>query len=156
MADFEDSGMKADEIFDKGLSLLREDNALSALACFEKAYEMRQAAEFQSYLALCISTERGQIREAIKLCEEAISRDPDNPAHYLNLGRVYLHSKMKQESLTALRSGAGKGTSTIENGEIMELLEKLGARKKPLFPFLPRSNFLNKYLGILLHRLGLR
>jgi hypothetical protein len=35
-------------------------------------------------------------------------------------------------------------------------LENLGVRKKPLIPFLPRSNFVNKYAGLLLHRLKLR
>lgn len=148
--------MKADEIFNKGLSLLREDNTLAALSCFEKAYEIQKTPEVQSYLALCISIERGQIREAVKLCEEALSHEPENPSHYLNLGRVYLHARQRADALAVLRSGAGKSPSSAETEEIKQLLEKLGARKKPLFPFLSRSNFLNKYLGLLLHRLGLR
>ncbi|MEJ2696682.1 MAG: tetratricopeptide repeat protein [Candidatus Sulfobium sp.] len=148
--------MKVDEIFKQGLSFLREDNTLAALACFEKAYDIRKTPEVQSYLAFCISIERGQIREAVRLCEEALSQEPENPSHYLNLGRVYLHAKQKEDALATLRSGAGKDTSRYETMEIKRLLEKLGARRKPVFPFLPRSNFLNKYLGILMHRLGFR
>lgn len=140
----------------KGLSFLREENTLAALSCFEKAYEMKKTPEIQSYFAFCISVERGQIREAIKLCEEALSVEPDNPTHYLNLGRVYVHAKQKKEALAVLRSGAGKDPSGSENAQIKLLLDQLGSRKKPLFPFLPRSNFLNKYLGLILHRLGIR
>lgn len=148
--------MKADEMFEKGLSLLREDNTLAALACFEKAYELRKTPEIQSYFAFCISVERGQIVEAVRLCEAALAQQPDNPLHYLNLGRVYLHAKRKEEALAILRSGAAKDLSGKENTEIRLLLEQLGSRKKPLLPFLPRSHFLNKYPGLLLHRLGLR
>jgi tetratricopeptide (TPR) repeat protein len=148
--------MKADEIFRKGLALLREENTLSALACFEKAYETEKTPRVQSYLGLCISVERGQIREAIRLCEDAIARDSDSPSHYLNLGKVYLNAGRRADALEILRSGTDKGLSFGENAEIRLLLEQLGARKKPLFSFLPRGHFLNKYAGLLLHRLGLR
>lgn len=148
--------MKADEIFRKGLSFLKEDNTLAALACFEKAYEMRKTPEIQSYFAFCISVERGQIGEAVRLCEESLATQPDNPSHYLNLGRIYLHAKRKEDALTALRAGAGRDLTGSEAAEIKLLLEKLGSRKKPLFPFLARGHFLNRYLGLLLSRIGLR
>jgi tetratricopeptide (TPR) repeat protein len=148
--------MKADEIFQKGLSLLREDNTLAALACFEKAYEIEKTPKVQSYVGLCISIERGQIREAIRLCEDAVAEEPDDPSHYLNLGRVYLNAGRKADGLEVLRSGTNKGLSFGENAEIRLLLDQLGSRKKPVFAFLPRSHFLNKYTGLLLHYLGLR
>ncbi len=148
--------MKADEMFRKGLALLREENTLSALACFEKAYETEKTPGVQSYLGLCISVERGQIREAIRLCEDAVARDSDSPAHYLNLGKVYLNAGRRADALEVLRSGTDKGLSLGENAEIRLLLDQLGARKKPLFSFLPRGHFLNKYAGLLLHRLRLR
>jgi tetratricopeptide (TPR) repeat protein len=155
-AEFGYSDMKSDEMFKKGLSLLREDNTLAALACFEKAYEFRKTPEVESYLAFCISVERGQITEAVRLCESALAQQPDNPSHYLNLGKVFLHAKRREEALAVLRSGATKDLSGSENAEIRLLLEQLGSRKKPLIPFLPRNHFLNKYPGLLLHRLGLR
>lgn len=148
--------MKADDMFNKGLSFLREDDTLAALACFEKAYEIRKTPETQSYFALCIAVERGQIREAVKLCGHSVDLEPDNPAHYLNLGKIYLHAKRRKDALEALRAGAGKGLTLHENEEIKRLLEHLGERKRPLFPFLSRSHVLNKYLGILLHRLHIR
>ena len=32
----------ADELFEKGLALLRDDNPLAALTCFEKAYTLKK------------------------------------------------------------------------------------------------------------------
>ncbi len=142
----------ADELFNDGLRLLDEANILGALACFEKAYALEQAPRTQSYLAYCIATERGQITEALSLCRGAINTEPNNPEHYLNLGRVYLKAKRKEEAIAELRRGLSVGDNQIIKG----ILERIGLRKKPLFPFLQRSNILNKYTGIILARLRLR
>lgn len=148
--------MKAEELFNKGLSILKEGNTLSAMACFEKAHETLKTPEVRSYLAFCISVERGQIGEAVRMCEESLVRDPDNPSHYLNLGRIYLHANRREDAVEALRAGAGKSSSSVEGTEIRLLLENLATRKRPLLPFLPRSHFLNRYPGFLLHLLRLR
>ncbi len=142
----------SDELVERGLQFLRESNSLGALACFEKAYLRDNTPIIRSYLGYCIAAQRGQIAEALKLCQAAIEADPGTPQHYLNLGRVYLRAKRKDEAIAALR----KGLSTGDNSEIRALLEELGIRKRPLFPFLPRRHFLNKYAGLILRRLGLR
>ena len=140
------------ELIEKGIAFLTDNNRLAALACFEKAYLQGTSPVSQSYLSYCIATERGQIHEALKLCNNAISREPDNPVHYLNLGRIYLHAGKRDEALLTLRNGLSFG----ENQMIKSILEKIGNREPPVFSFLPRSNFLNKYCGILLHRLKIR
>lgn len=144
--------MTANELFEKGLAFLREDNPLAALTCFEKAYSLKKTPELQSYLGFCIAAERGKITEAIMLCNDALSHEPDNPVHYLNLGRVYLKANKKTDAIETLR----KGLSFGENEEIHQLLENIGMRKNPVVPFISRNNFLNKYLGLLLHKLKLR
>lgn len=141
-----------DEYFKKGLQLLGEANLLGALACFEKANIREKSPLTQSYLGYCIATERGQIAEALNLCQAAIEVDPNNPVHYLNLGRVYLKAKKKDEAIAELRRGLSFGN----NQDIKALLERLGLRRKPAFPFLPRNNFLNRYVGLILSRLRLR
>jgi len=142
----------ADELFRTGLHLLDEANILGALSFFEKAHDREKSPAIQSYLGYCIAAERGQITEALKLCRAAIEEEPGNPEHYLNLGRVYLKAKRKDEAIAELR----KGLSFSDNEEIRKLLDCLGLRKKPVFPFLPRNNFLNKYVGLILRRLKLR
>jgi tetratricopeptide (TPR) repeat protein len=140
--------LTADQLFKQGLDLLRDDDRLGALSCFEKANGMQKTPEIQSYLARCIAQERGQIREALNLCQESIDQEADNPVHYLNLGCVYLIEKRTEEALNSFR----KGLSAGENHEIRHLLEKIGVRRKPVFPFLSRSNLLNRIAGLILAR----
>ncbi len=142
----------ADELLEKGIALLRANNPLSALACFEKASVIRKTPSVQSYLGLCIATERGKVSDGVRLCREAITAEPGNPVHYLNLGKLYLKIKKKTECLEILRKGLAQG----EHPEIRALLEEIGMRKPPVFSFLPRGHVLNRYIGLLLNRFRLR
>jgi len=142
----------ANELFVKGIVLLRAGNSLGALANFEKAYGIEKTPAVKSCLGLCIATERGRISEAVKLCQEAIEEEPQNPLHYLNLGKVYLKCGRKGDGLDALRKGLSSGDAP----EISELLEGIGMRKPPVFSFLGRGHFLNRYAGLILRNLRLR
>jgi tetratricopeptide (TPR) repeat protein len=83
--------------------------------------------------------------------EKAISgRDFFNPVLYLNLGRVYLAAGNKEDAFEALRMGLIFGN---ENEDLLCELRELGMRKKPVVPFLQRSNPVNKYIGKVLHSL---
>lgn len=144
--------MTAEGHFEKGLALLKAGNRLAALGHFEKAHKTIQSPEVMSYLGYCMAAERGVVSEAIGLCSEALSQEPENPLHYLNLGRVYRHAGLKNEAIDTFRKGLSYG----DNEEIRAILDSLGLRKKPVFPSLPRSHSLNKYAGLLLHRLRLR
>ena len=140
------------ELIEKGIAFLNNNDRLAALSCFDKAFVIGKSPELLSYLSYCMATERGQLYEALKLCNDALSQEPDNPVHYLNLGRIYMHAGKKEEALLILRRGLSFG----ENQTIESILEKIGTRRKPVFRFLPRNSFLNKYVGLLLHRLKLR
>lgn len=143
---------EAEKLYKYGVELLSQGNTLSALSCFEKAIKKEDNPHIWSYYALCIAKERGQVRKAILLCKEAIQREPDNSAHYLNLGRIYLFSRKKAEAIVIFREGLSHET----NEQIIEELNNLAPRKPPVIPFLNRNNPINKYLGIILKILGLR
>jgi tetratricopeptide (TPR) repeat protein len=142
----------AEEFFEKGQAFLKEDNTLAALSCFEKAYSRAKLPGIQSYLGLCLAVERGQVKEGIALCREAIAEDGGNSVHYLHYGRIYLREKKREEAIDIFRQGLSFG----DNEEIRHILDTLGTRKKPLFPFLPRKHFLNKFSGKLLRLIRLR
>lgn len=146
------SGIESDELLARGIALLRASNPLGALACFEKAYGIEKTPAIKSCLGLCIATERGRISEAVMLCLEAIEQDPQNPLHYLNLGKVYLKAERKTDCLDVLR----KGLSQADDPEISALLEIVGTRKPPVFSFLSRGHFLNRYAGMILRGIRLR
>ncbi|MCL4492602.1 MAG: tetratricopeptide repeat protein [Nitrospirae bacterium] len=142
----------AKELFEKGVEALSQNKTLPALASFEKAIQMGDNPAYYSYLAYCIAKERGQVRKAISLCEEAIQKDTENPVHYLNLGKVYLHAGNKEYAIKVFR----EGLKFERNQQIINELIKLATRKPPVIPFLNRDNPINKYLGIILKLLGLR
>lgn len=71
------------------------------------------------------------------------------PILYLNLGRTYLAAGKKREAFEAFHNGLKHDPY---HAELRKEMKRLGIRKKPLLLFLSRSNPINKYLGMLLHR----
>ena len=139
-------------LIENGKEALGRGDTLSALGFFEKALEEGQNPTARSYLAFCIAKDRGLTKRGIAWCEEDLRLEPENPVHYLNLGRIYLLMKKREEAIRSFREGLKLGPSD----EIADELHKLGVRGTPVMPFLRRRNPLNKYLGILLKILRLR
>jgi len=138
---------EAEGLFKKGLEALTEGNTLSALSYLEKAINIDNSPIISSYYAFCIAKARGQVSKAVSLCEEAIKREPQNSQLYLNLGRIYLITN-KEDAIKTFR----EGLNYEANQQIIDELNRLGPRKKPIIPFLKRSNPINKYLGITLRK----
>jgi len=139
-------------LIDKGREALARGDTLSALAFFEKALETEDDPSARSYLAFCMAKERGLLTKGISWCEESLGREPENSVHYLNLGRIYLLMKKREEAIRSFREGLRYGSKE----EIADELHRLGIRSSPVFTFLKRNNPFNKYLGILLKMLRLR
>ena len=142
----------AEELFCKGLDALDHDHLYLARVCFEQSVEEDRTPLNCSYLAFSLAVTKGEFTQALALAEEAVARDPGNPVHYLNLGRVQIMSGAKDKGIATLRSGMRLGADTSIQSE----LEKLGIRKPPVFTTLPREHALNKYLGLFFTRIGLR
>jgi len=141
-----------ERLLEKGSEAISQGEIISALSYFEKALHIEETPVASSYFAFCIARERGQLSQAISLCSEAIRQEPQNPVHYLNLGRIYVIAGMKLDAIKTLR----EGLRHEKNQQIIDELNSLGTRRRPVLFFLKRSNPLNKYLGILLKKLGLR
>ena len=144
--------VQAAEWFAKGIEALSHDHVYLARTCFEHAAEEERSPLNCSYLALCQAKTRGKFGDAIELARQAIADEPGNAVNYLNLGRIYLLAGMREEAIAIFRQGVQYG----RREEIGAELDRLGTRKAPPIRSLPRNHPLNKYLGILLARLGLR
>ncbi len=138
--------------FERARRAIAMDNTVAGLASLEKALSLKDDKGWYSYLGFCVAKERGQVSRGTDLCMISLEHEPDNPDHYLNLGKIQLLSGNKSEALRILREGVARG----EKEELLTLLSEFGKRKSPLIPFLHRSNPLNKLLGLILHRIGLR
>jgi tetratricopeptide (TPR) repeat protein len=147
-----ESGAIAHKEFERAQHELDRNNVLAALASLERALEIWNDPQWHSRLGYCIAKERGHITRAFELCRASIAHDPGNPLHYFYLGKVYLIAGNTFEALQAFRHGTSLGHSP----ELDNALSSIGTRRPPVVPFLSRNNLLNKYLGIVLTRLGLR
>jgi Flp pilus assembly protein TadD len=127
-------------------------NTLDALFHLESAARFGSTPRLASYLGYCLARERGQFKEATDLCLEALRLEPAQAVHYLNLGRVHLAAGQKAAAIRTLRKGLKFGRSR----SIIQELKKLGIRKAPVVASLPRDHPVNKHLGLLFKRLGVR
>lgn len=88
----------------------------------------------------------------VELCEAAVRKagGATPPALRWNLARAYMGTQYRMQALEALRKLAAVAPNHAGLGAAFE---SLGVRRKPVVPFLSRSNSLNKYLGFARHRL---
>ncbi len=146
------SGSEAERDFERARYALERDNTVAALAHLEKALRLNDNPCWYSFLGYCVAKERGQIRKGIDLCQTSLEHERENPKHYLHLGKIHLVSGNKAEAIRVFREGMATGGSD----EIRRQLQEIGTRKPPVIRFLPRTSPVNKFLGKLLGRLGLR
>lgn len=146
------SSKTAAELFAKGKDALNNDHTYLARVCFENALNEERTPSHCSYFAFALAKSRGDFDAALKLAEESIAAEPQNSEHYLIKGRIFLLAGRRQDAIAALRSGA----QIDRHPEILQELESLGTRGKPVIARLPRNHPLNKFLGILFARLGFR
>ena len=97
-------------------------------------------------------------RAGVENCKKAISlihrgssfgEEMLYPVFYLNLGRAYVAAGKRKDALDAFGKGLKYDNS---NRDILKEMRGLGSRKKAIVPFLDRSNPINKYIGLILHK----
>lgn len=138
--------------FQEGLRALVAGKTGNALEWFEKAVDEENTPVAISYLAYCRAKQDGGFREAVALCMDAMKEEPRNSEIYLNLGRIHLLAGQKRSAIRAFELGLRYGgTPHIEHE-----LKCLGRRKAPPLPFLARGNPINRLLGKIMKKLGMR
>jgi tetratricopeptide (TPR) repeat protein len=146
------SKTEAAELFTRGMEFLKRGNTGEALEFLEKAVAMERDPLYCSNLAICLAKETGEYKKAISLCKEALKKDPKNAVHFLNLGRVHLMANQKRDALRIF----SMGLRYEENRDIIAELKKFGRRRPPMISFLSRENFINRILGKITYKLGIR
>lgn len=136
----------------QGLAEIEKNNTMMALIHFEDAARLDDSPLVRSHLAFCLAKEQRQLQKAATLCNGALQEEPHNPVHYLNLGRIYLLAGQKNRAIQTWRRGLKIG----RNPQIALELRKLGLRKPPLLKALGREHPVNKYLGMMLQKMGMR
>ena len=139
------------ELLKKGLACLKEGEPARAVPFFE---EMLLASDLSPLAHACLGLAMARagkdLAKAEAFCLEAVMKKPVMGEYYRTLAEVYLIQGKKAEAIEALKTGA----ALVEgNAELVEELKRFGIRKRPVIPFLPRSNFFNRNLGRVLSKL---
>lgn len=149
--------MTLDDTFLLGYAYLKEENYPEALVCFRKLiakYEEDRSADVParllSYYGLALALGEHRVKEGVSYCTTAIKKEFYHTEFYVNLARVYSIANRRYQAVSVLYKGLKIDT---DDPVILEELQKLGIRRKPVLGFLGRGNVVNKYLGLILSRL---
>jgi Flp pilus assembly protein TadD len=137
--------------FKQGVQMLRDEQPNEALIHFRNAVNLeKQNPYYISFVGVSLARAERRWTSALKLCEMALSMKRNEAQLYINLAEVYMSAGRREEALMTLdRAHASLG----RNPRIQQERMKLGSRGPSALPFLNRQNVLNRYLGILRHRI---
>ncbi len=141
-----------DLLLQKGIEAAEKGYIHSAQVFLGQVAEQRKTPEVRSYLAYCQAKGQGRIHSAAKMCRDSVKRDPNNPLHYLLLGRILLMAGEKAKAIDAFRKGLTAG----RDPKIIAELSTLGLRKPAVIKSLKRNHPVNRALGKALSLIGLR
>jgi tetratricopeptide (TPR) repeat protein len=143
-------------------NLIRGNNLEGALRILDKALTEHPFNAFllsyYGYLDVVVNKnyERGVgfCKTAVEIFEEesreerSLRRGAFHAVLYLHLGRAYLAGGTKKSAVRAFKQGL---EADPKDPYLLTEVRRIGIRSKPVFPFLKRSNPMNKYIGLLLH-----
>lgn len=129
----------------RGQELLRAGLEMAALEHFAQAHRASpDDARLRSYYGWAVATIEHRIERGLGLCREALRADGSCAEIYLNLARVLMSHGRKAEGIRYLKRGLMVDPRDV--GLIQEW-RKLGVRRRPVLPFLPRRHLVNRCLG---------
>jgi len=129
-----------------------EKNVQEAHAAFEKAYRRNiNDVRVLSNYGLTLVLVEGDRQRGIRFCEEAVRRGPITSEMLINLAKALVVTRNKEQAVRALRRAQELAPDDPRVGQ--EFLA-LGLRRPPPIPWLPRTFFLNKWIGKLTWRLS--
>jgi tetratricopeptide (TPR) repeat protein len=129
---------------------VKQGNTKLGLQLLESAVDHSSYAK--AWYGYCLAREENEYSSGIALCREALKENPREAEIYLALSRIYLHLNRRKQAVIILE----QGMKMDHCQDIKRLLETLGIRDKPVFPFLKRKNFINVTSGRLLSKMGIR
>jgi tetratricopeptide (TPR) repeat protein len=116
-----------------------------ALTHFKEAVVLEpQARGYLSYLGLAVAHAERKFSDAEQLCRRAIEAEYHRPEHYHNLGEVFILAGRRADAVKSFHQALSWNPSFEAS---QDSLRKLGIRRAPVLPSLPRSHPINVFLG---------
>ena len=133
-----------DRILDEGRAMLDLDPR-AAHDIFEKAWRRNlNDARVLSNYGLTLVLVEGDRQRGIRFCEEALRRGLQTTETLVNLARALVVTRNKEQAVRALRKAMELAP---DDPRVTAEFVALGLRRPPPIPWLPRSFFLNKWIG---------
>lgn len=145
-------------VYERGLERCRngdwQDGLVDLAFLAERGSHGDVPALCYSYLGYGLAHHRGQVKKGLRLCQHAVKLEFYQPECYLNLARTaLLDDRYRRKAANAVLDGL---EIDPEHPELLELQQRIGARRPPIIPFLSRRNLLNQILGWIRHQLTRR
>ncbi|HET9952292.1 MAG TPA: tetratricopeptide repeat protein [Candidatus Eisenbacteria bacterium] len=138
-------GAMGHEEFLSGVRMLYACRYQDALTHFQEAVVLEPHSKgYLSYLGLATAHAQRKYSDAEQLCRRAIEAEYHRPEHYYNLGEVYVLAGRKPDAIKSFNQALSWNPSY---DAAHDALRKLGVRRPPVLPILPRSHPLNVFLG---------
>jgi tetratricopeptide (TPR) repeat protein len=139
------TGAIGQEHFLAGVRMMYACRYGDAVTHFQEAVVLEPGAKgYLSYLGLAVAHAHRKYADAEQLCRRAIESEYHRPEHYHNLGEVMLLAGRRGDAIKAYN----QALSWNPNHEAsQDALRKLGIRRPPVVPMLPRSHPINVVLG---------
>lgn len=99
---------------------------------------------FYAYYGQAVARCEGRKQEGLKLCRVALTKEPFRPENHLNHAEVLLMLGSRRAAIRAMKEGLSLDP---DHRGLLDLRRRLGIRRRPPIPFLPRGNPLNVWLG---------
>lgn len=136
---------ESNALFNRALELVNRNRVAAARKELEAALQISpRHPGYLSLYGLCVAIEDEDFASARRLCESAIRMRPGDPLSRVNLGRVLRlegdNRRAYSEFLTAWKIDKKHPAPATE-------LSRMGIRRPPVLPFLPRSHWANIALG---------
>ena len=103
-----------------------------------------------AYLGFGIAEYQGKREQGLQLCRRAVEMEFYQPESYYFLARAHLLLNDRRSAVDVVDRGLQIDATS---DDLKRLKLQLGQRKAPVFRFLPRGHFINRWLGRLRHRL---
>ena len=138
-----------DRIIDEGRALL-ENDPKAAHEIFTRAWRRNlNDPRVLSNYGLTLVLVEGDRQRGIRFCEEALRRGLQTTETLVNLAKALVVTRNKEQAVRALRKAMDLAP---DDPRVGAEFAALGLRRPPIFPFLPRNFFLNKWIGKLTWR----
>jgi tetratricopeptide (TPR) repeat protein len=140
--------------FRQALERYRSGDAAAAHALLERAHRRAPSdARIMSWYGLTLVLVERNSSLGVLFCDQALRVAGPEAELLLNQARAHLALGQRERAVRAIQRGLA---AAPEDAALKLAQASMGWRRRPVFPCLPRSNPLNRWLGRMRHRFSQR